>query len=57
MVSVMDQGSTSMKASAPATADYEVNVKVFGKTKLLLPFTQLMAFCKLKNLGMINQLS
>ena len=54
---MMDQGSTSMKASAPATVDYEVNVKVFGKTKLLLPFTQLMAFCKLKNLGMINQLS
>ena len=30
----MDQGSTSMKASASTTTDYGVNVKVFGKTRL-----------------------
>ena len=31
---MISQGSTSMKASTPTTADYEVNVKVFGKTSL-----------------------
>ena len=34
MISMMDQRSTSMKASAPATTDYGVNVKVFGKARL-----------------------
>ena len=33
MVLMMDQGSISMKASAP-TVDYGENVKVFGKTGL-----------------------
>ena len=56
MVSMMDQESTSMKASAPTTANYGVNVKVFGKTKIELPFTQLMVFCELKSLSMRNQL-
>ena len=54
MVSMMDQGSTSMKASGPATVDS--GVKVFGNTRLQLRFTQVMAFCELKNLSMINQL-
>ena len=34
MVSMMDQGSMSKKASTPTTADYEENVKVFGETRL-----------------------
>ena len=34
LVLMMDQGSTSMKASAPTAADYGVNVKNFGKTML-----------------------
>ena len=29
MVSMMDQGSTSMKTAAPNTADYGVNIKVW----------------------------
>ena len=29
-----EQGSTSLKASAPTTADYGLNVKVFSKTRL-----------------------
>ena len=46
MVSMMDQEFTSMKASGPATVDF--GVKFFGKTRLQLRFTQLMAFCELK---------
>ena len=42
-----------MKASAPTSVDYRVNVKGFGKTRLQLPFVRLMA---LKNVSMINQL-
>ena len=34
MVSMMDQESISMKASAPTTTDYGINVQVFGKTRL-----------------------
>ena len=57
MVSIMDQGSISTNACAPTTADYEENVKVFGKTRLYLPFTPSMAFCNLKILSMIKPLS
>ena len=57
MVSIMDQGSISTNACAPTAADYEENVKVFGKTRLYLPFTPSMAFCKLKILSMIKPLS
>ena len=46
MVSMMDQGSTSVKASGPATVDS--GVKVFGNTRLQLRFTQVMAFSELK---------
>ena len=42
-----------MKASAPTSVDYGVNVKGFGKASLQLPFVRLMA---LKNVSMINQL-
>ena len=42
-----------MKASAPTSVDYGVNVKGFGKARLQLLFVRLMA---LKNVSMINQL-
>ena len=34
MVSMMDQGSISTKASVPTTTENGVNVKVFGKARL-----------------------
>ena len=39
MYSIMDQGSILTKASDSTIADYGENVRIFGKTRLQLPFT------------------